>query len=160
PLPGLEVLRQEQDAVGEDVREDVEHDLVAGPVRLIVELPGAGVDRHRRVRELADDLAVEVVPIPLAGLLPLLRGGGVGLLPELLADPVRVPPELLRERDELVELPLATCLPEAQIDDGVIHLVRYPRGEPQAGEYASEIDRREPGRASKDEVLFLQLRIE
>ena len=105
-LAGLQVLRQQQDAVGEHVRVHVEHHLVAGPGLLVVHLPRARVERHRRLGQLADHLGVEVVAVPLARLLPRLERLGVGLLPELLAGRVRVAPELLRVRDELVELPL------------------------------------------------------
>src|SRR4051812_24152577 len=49
---------------------------------------------------------MEVLAIPLAGLLPGGRGTRVGLRPERLAGGVAVAPELLGEGNELVELPL------------------------------------------------------
>ena len=43
PFARLEILGQEQHAVGEHVGVDVEHDLVAGPLRLVDEFAGRGL---------------------------------------------------------------------------------------------------------------------
>src|SRR5262249_23544213 len=102
----LQVLRHQQDTVGEDIGVKIEHDFVAFPLRRVVSKTGARVHRLGLLRQLADDVFPEVVAIPFTRLFPLLWRRCVGLGPELLADEFAGAPEPLRVGDELIELAL------------------------------------------------------
>ena len=68
PLAGLEVLRHEQDAVGEHAGPDVEHDLVAAELRLVEHRRVRGFGGRGRVGQPADDLVPDVARIGGRGL--------------------------------------------------------------------------------------------
>ena len=95
PLAGLDVLGQQQDAVGEHVRIDVENHLVARPLVVVHDPARARVEVVAGRRATADDLVPQVVAVVLAGFLPLLERGRVGLRPELAAALARFADELL-----------------------------------------------------------------
>jgi len=61
----LDTLGQEQDAVGDYVREDVHDHLVAGAQGLVVDLTGAGIRLQRFQLEPANDLGSEDLTIGL-----------------------------------------------------------------------------------------------
>ena len=77
--PGFRSLGKQQDAVGEDVRVEVERDLVALPLRRVVQLAGLRVHRLGRVGQLADDFFVEELSDRLDRLLVLLGRGDIDL---------------------------------------------------------------------------------
>src|SRR5262249_1451227 len=82
----------------------VEHDLVALPLRLVVDLPRARVHRLGLLRQLADDFLPEVIAERVLRFLP--RGGRreVGLCEKLLPPVIAESPKSLRVSDELLEL--------------------------------------------------------
>ena len=104
-LAGLQVFRHKQDAVGEDVRIEIERDFVAFPFRLVVDQARARVHRHGRRGQLADDLFPELLAEVFGRFLVLGQRRQIEPGPEaILTVLFGVPHELLREGDKLVEL--------------------------------------------------------
>ena len=64
-LAVLDVLGQEQDAIGDHVREDVHHHFITRVLRLVIDLPRADVRRQQLLVEPADDLGGEELAIRL-----------------------------------------------------------------------------------------------
>ncbi len=93
----------EEDAVGEDVGEDVELDLVAGEFGGIEDLAGVRVGGQKLVVEPADDVVVERLAVGLGGFLELLGRAGIKALHELGADVGAFGEELLVVAVELVD---------------------------------------------------------
>lgn len=75
-VAGGKVFGEEEDAVGEDVGVDIEEEFVAGPGGLIIEFAGTWPEGEGGRGEFAEDFAVEVVAVEVAGLVPGLGGGG------------------------------------------------------------------------------------
>src|SRR5262249_35423742 len=87
-LAGFQVFRQKQNSIGDPIGENVEDDLVAGPVVGLVGLAAARVGGQQLLVEAADDVVVEDVLVLAAIVLVLLGsfGGVVQLLHECGTD--------------------------------------------------------------------------
>ena len=105
PLALLDPLRHEQDAVGDHVREDVEDDLVAEELRVVVDLAGARVGGQERVIEAADDVVAEGGPVGLDGPVEGVERRRVELAEVGLPGSRALGQELLVVAVDLVDLP-------------------------------------------------------
>ena len=84
--PGLQVLGQQQNAEGEHVRKDVQHDFVAGPLGLIEYLASSRDSAGSNVVvEIADHFVAEIVAIRFDRLAVCLHRTDIEFLEELLA---------------------------------------------------------------------------
>src|SRR3989442_1281982 len=75
---GREVFGDEQNSPGKNVRPDINHDVVAGPFRVIEDLARARVGRQARFWKPADDLLPEIILVLLGRDGPVV--GEVGLI--------------------------------------------------------------------------------
>ena len=103
----LDVLGQAHDAPGVQPGPDVEHHLVADPLRFIVDLARARGRRQERVVEPADRLVAEDLPVLLCIRGKSLRGAAVRLVQEpIVANRIRASLQKLDVRHQLLHLPL------------------------------------------------------
>src|SRR5215472_13806691 len=77
PFPRLNILRNEQNAVSEYVRPNVQHHFVPEEFRLVENEPRARVRRPARVGKPPDHLIPDVVPHGFSRTLPLFGGRGI-----------------------------------------------------------------------------------
>src|SRR5207249_3868111 len=96
-------------AVAKDIRVEIEHDLVARPLRLIVNDARPRIGRQCRFRQLAPDFLPQIIAKLLNGLFVLFERPRIELRPEkLFAAGFGLAHQLLRVVDELVELLVLT----------------------------------------------------
>src|SRR2546422_421663 len=79
---GREVFGDEQNSPGKNVRPDINHDVVAGPFRVIEDLARARVGRQARFWKPADDLLPEIILVLLGRDGPVVGGSGFDFAPE------------------------------------------------------------------------------
>ena len=100
---GGKAFGDQEDAIGEDLGIDIQLDFVAGPGGFVIDFAGAGFEGQGGRGQFAEDFAVEVVAIEIAGFLPGFGGSGIGAVPELASDGLAVAPEFLDVGEQLTE---------------------------------------------------------
>ena len=113
PFSRLNILRNEQNAGGEDARPNVQHHFIAEEFRLVKNEPRARVRRHAGVGKPPDHLVPDVVAHGFGRALPLFGGGGIPPRPECQPVLLRFPDQGLRMRHQLIELPVE---PDSRIE--------------------------------------------
>ncbi len=104
-LAFFQVFRQQQDATGNDVAINVQHDFVTGELLLVEDQPRSWIEWHGRLRQTADHFVVDPVPQPVAGLEPLFDRRIVGF-PFRVANLRAQTQQILHVYLQFVELPL------------------------------------------------------
>src|SRR5205814_863351 len=79
----LQILRYQEYAFGKDIGIHVQDHLISAKLRIVVDLPRAGIQRYSRLRKLTDDLFPEMVSIAARRIGPRFGTAGLRLRPEL-----------------------------------------------------------------------------
>ena len=96
PLAVLDVPRETEDPVGDEIREHVEHHFVVGDRVALHHLARADVRRQQLLVEMSDDLVPELVAVMLDRLLVFGDRPGVELRHVVLANPLALAQYQLR----------------------------------------------------------------
>src|SRR3569832_658062 len=94
----LQVARNQQKAVGNDIRKYIQHHFVAGPFVFLVSLPGPRIGWQQRLLESSNNLFREKFPVWLRSLAKTLKGTCIQPFHELLPDIRALDQQSLRKR--------------------------------------------------------------
>src|SRR2546426_1529851 len=103
-LTWLEVFRDQQDSIGENIRPHIQYHLVAFELRRIIDQARTRIGRQTRRWETANYLFPYVITIKVRRCFPALQRRVVCLRPEFFAPVRRLPNQGLGEAYQLIEL--------------------------------------------------------